>query len=455
MTGLTSLTPSSSWSRWSPLERLAELVVSKRNAAWSFARGGRRVRPRPLPGDGRAAHRPAGRRCSSRRWRPTGRAVPALGWTMLALVVAAQALRWWCIATLGPRWNTRVIVVPGLPLVRSRALPLAAPPQLRRRRRRGRRAAAGARALDHRARLHRAQRRPAHASDPGRERRPAPTLPRLRRTRRCVTCWSPAAGRRAGHRPPRRPRRARRRGASSRGRAPIDKACGEGLMPGAVRRPARPRRAAGRATRSPGSATSTATGAAEAPFRRRRRASAFGVRPCTRALRDARARRASRVGAPAGRARSSTAATTVLVDGEPPAICRRRRPALAGPPAARPGRRRRRAGAATACAATSRSRPWTTFVEVHWAAAARGVRDPGAPTTWSGSPSSPPSAGPLRRPAGGVPAAGRAARRPEPLERAAAPGRCGSGPVAAWPAACCSWATPPATSTRSPGRASR
>jgi methyltransferase len=38
---------------------------------------------------------------------------------MLALVVLAQALRWWCIATLGPRWNTRVVVVPGLPLVRT------------------------------------------------------------------------------------------------------------------------------------------------------------------------------------------------------------------------------------------------------------------------------------------------------------------------------------------------
>jgi methyltransferase len=36
---------------------------------------------------------------------------------MLALVVASQALRWWCIATLGHQWNTRVIVVPGLPLV--------------------------------------------------------------------------------------------------------------------------------------------------------------------------------------------------------------------------------------------------------------------------------------------------------------------------------------------------
>ncbi len=38
----------------------------------------------------------------------------ALAWSMLALVVASQGLRWWCIATLGHRWNTRVIVVPGL-----------------------------------------------------------------------------------------------------------------------------------------------------------------------------------------------------------------------------------------------------------------------------------------------------------------------------------------------------
>ena len=31
---------------------------------------------------------------------------------MLAVVLAAQALRWWCIATLGHQWNTRVVVVP-------------------------------------------------------------------------------------------------------------------------------------------------------------------------------------------------------------------------------------------------------------------------------------------------------------------------------------------------------
>jgi methyltransferase len=39
--------------------------------------------------------------------------IAALGWPMLAVVLAAQGLRWWCIATLGWQWNTRVIVVPG------------------------------------------------------------------------------------------------------------------------------------------------------------------------------------------------------------------------------------------------------------------------------------------------------------------------------------------------------
>jgi methyltransferase len=43
--------------------------------------------------------------------------VPWLGWTMFAVVLLAQGLRWWCITVLGHQWNTRVIVVPGLQLV--------------------------------------------------------------------------------------------------------------------------------------------------------------------------------------------------------------------------------------------------------------------------------------------------------------------------------------------------
>jgi methyltransferase len=45
--------------------------------------------------------------------------LPWLGWPMLALVLASQALRWWCIATLGGAWSTRVVVVPGSQLVTS------------------------------------------------------------------------------------------------------------------------------------------------------------------------------------------------------------------------------------------------------------------------------------------------------------------------------------------------
>jgi methyltransferase len=98
------------------LERLAEMVVSKRHAAWAFARGGVESGRGHFPVmvllhtallvgavvEVVAADRPF---------------VPLMGWPMLVLVIAAQALRWWCIATLGPQWNTRVIVVPGATLV--------------------------------------------------------------------------------------------------------------------------------------------------------------------------------------------------------------------------------------------------------------------------------------------------------------------------------------------------
>jgi methyltransferase len=44
--------------------------------------------------------------------------IPWLGWPMLALVVLSQVLRWWCVGTLGHRWNTLVIVLPQAPLIR-------------------------------------------------------------------------------------------------------------------------------------------------------------------------------------------------------------------------------------------------------------------------------------------------------------------------------------------------
>jgi methyltransferase len=43
--------------------------------------------------------------------------IPALASCALALVVAANALRWWVIATLGPHWNVRVMSSLGLGVV--------------------------------------------------------------------------------------------------------------------------------------------------------------------------------------------------------------------------------------------------------------------------------------------------------------------------------------------------
>ncbi len=98
------------------LERLAELVVSTRNAAWSVARGGvesgrRHYAVMVVLHTGLLV----GALLEVWLRRPTF--VPTLGWTMFALVLASQALRWWCISSLGRQWNTRVIVVPGLPRV--------------------------------------------------------------------------------------------------------------------------------------------------------------------------------------------------------------------------------------------------------------------------------------------------------------------------------------------------
>ncbi|WP_375502014.1 isoprenylcysteine carboxyl methyltransferase family protein [uncultured Jatrophihabitans sp.] len=94
------------------LERLAELVVAKRNLAQSLARGGREAGFGHYPAMV-VLHTGLLAGCLLEVWLADRPFVPALGWVMLAVVVAAQALRWWCIRTLGPQWNTRIVVVPG------------------------------------------------------------------------------------------------------------------------------------------------------------------------------------------------------------------------------------------------------------------------------------------------------------------------------------------------------
>ena len=206
------------------LERLAELVVSKRNAAWSFERGGRES------GQGHypfmvVLHSGFLVAMLVEAWVRRPEVSPLLAWSMLVLVIASQALRWWCIATLGRRWNTRVIVVPGLAPVTSgpyRFLPHpnyvavvvegVALPMVH---------AAWITAVG----VHAAQRGPADRADPGRERRaPHPA----RRARRCVTCWSPAGDRSAWPPPCTPPGPASTWASSSRGRASSTRPAGRG-----------------------------------------------------------------------------------------------------------------------------------------------------------------------------------------------------------------------------------
>ena len=98
------------------LERIAELVVSKRNLAWSRARGGVEFGSGHYPAMV-ILHTGLLLGCLAEVFWLDRPFLPMLGWTMLAVVIAAQALRWWCIATLGRQWNTRVVVVPGAPRV--------------------------------------------------------------------------------------------------------------------------------------------------------------------------------------------------------------------------------------------------------------------------------------------------------------------------------------------------
>jgi len=100
------------------VERLAELAVSTRNARWSLQHGGVEYGRGHYPAmvalhTGLLVGSLAEVRLRDRPLRP------ALARPALAVTLCSQALRWWCIRTLGRRWNTRVIVMPGRPLVES------------------------------------------------------------------------------------------------------------------------------------------------------------------------------------------------------------------------------------------------------------------------------------------------------------------------------------------------
>jgi methyltransferase len=99
-------------------ERAAELVVSTRRARALLRHGGVESGRRHFPVMV-ALHAGLILGCWLEPVLADRPFLPALAVPMLVLVVAANALRWWCIHVLGPRWSARVIVLPGAPLVRT------------------------------------------------------------------------------------------------------------------------------------------------------------------------------------------------------------------------------------------------------------------------------------------------------------------------------------------------
>lgn len=94
------------------LQRLLELMLARRNTERLLAQGGV---------EHGAEHYPylvllhAGWLAALAYFVPEGATV---NWAWLALFIVLQAGRLWVIASLGPYWTTRIITVPGVPLVR-------------------------------------------------------------------------------------------------------------------------------------------------------------------------------------------------------------------------------------------------------------------------------------------------------------------------------------------------
>jgi methyltransferase len=94
------------------LQRVAELVLSARNTRRLLARGGIEVGAVQYPFIV----------LLHAAWLASmaGLIPPSTppNWWLLGVYVLMQGLRVWTIATLGPYWTTRIITVPGAPLVR-------------------------------------------------------------------------------------------------------------------------------------------------------------------------------------------------------------------------------------------------------------------------------------------------------------------------------------------------
>lgn len=92
------------------LQRSGELALARQNTAALLALGAREVAPGHYPLIV-AVH--AGW-LACLWWLAPGRAIE---WPLIGLFVLLQLARVWVIRTLGPRWTTRIIVLPGAPRI--------------------------------------------------------------------------------------------------------------------------------------------------------------------------------------------------------------------------------------------------------------------------------------------------------------------------------------------------
>jgi len=95
------------------LQRLGELVLARRNTARLRAQGAYEVG---------AGHYPLivllhAAWLAGLWYLAVWRGPATVEWLWLGVFAVLQLLRLWVIATLGPRWTTRIIVLPGAPLV--------------------------------------------------------------------------------------------------------------------------------------------------------------------------------------------------------------------------------------------------------------------------------------------------------------------------------------------------
>lgn len=93
-------------------ERLVELSIASRNRSIQLARGGIEYGAEHYP-IMVALHTALLIGCVAETWLLDRPFLPWLGIPMLGTLILAQSLRYWVVATLGRRWTTRVVIVPG------------------------------------------------------------------------------------------------------------------------------------------------------------------------------------------------------------------------------------------------------------------------------------------------------------------------------------------------------